>query len=96
MLSGELDELGLGVPDVRDAVVGEEDGGVVRGEEEGGEGAFVVLGYGGGLEGEAGGHCGVDLGLGEGGAGWWGGGCGGALSAGDVLHGRRLAGRRSR
>jgi hypothetical protein len=45
MIGGKARQLGLGVPDVREGEVGEEDGGVVGGEEESGEGPFVVVGY---------------------------------------------------
>lgn len=51
MLAGEPDELGFCVADVGDAVVCQEDGGVVGREEKGREGPFAVLGDGGGLEG---------------------------------------------
>lgn len=42
--------------DMRDGEVREEDGAVVGSEEKGREGPFGVLGYAGGLEGEAGGE----------------------------------------
>lgn len=61
MQGGEAHELGFGVLVVGDGEVGEEDCKVVRGEEEGREGAFGVEDGGGGLEGEARGHCSGDL-----------------------------------
>lgn len=55
--------------DVREGEVGQEDGGVVGSEEEGGEGTFGVLGDGGFLEVYGGVEGGRDL-LGGDGAAW--------------------------
>jgi hypothetical protein len=76
MEAGEAYELGFRVLEVGDGEVGEEDCKVVRCEEEGREGAFGVEGGGGGLEGEACGHCGGDLRGVKREAGWWAGGGG--------------------